>query len=269
MKLFQRLSHALCGISLLVGVTASHADALKDIKARGSIIIAVDFTHPPYGMLDDKSQQVGTDIEMARQLAQDMGVKLEVLPVTGPNRIPFLLTNKADIVIASVSVTDERKKVIAFSKTYATQPLVVMAPGKDSLKDVTALSGKQIAAARGTTADLRLTALVKEKDVKDVDIVRYQDEATAKTAVGTGQQKIFAASLADALGVKAANPASNFEVQFRMFEDPLAIALRRDEPELQAWLDSWVMTNLKNGKLNATYRKYFGLDLPPALLEQK
>jgi polar amino acid transport system substrate-binding protein len=269
MTFLKALSQALCGLSLVVGATAAHADALKDIKARGSIIIAVDFTHPPYGMLDDKSQQVGTDIEMARQLAQDMGVKLEVVPVTGPNRIPFLLTNKADIVIASVSVTEERKKVIAFSKPYATQPLVVVAQGKDSVKDVTELSGKQVAAARGTTADLRLTALVKDKDVKNVEIVRYVDESTARTAVSSGQQKIFAASLADAHAVKTANPALNFEVQFRMYEDPLAIALRRDEPELQAWLDDWVLSNLKNGKLNATYRKYFGLDLPQALLEQK
>lgn len=269
MTLLKLVGQTLCGISLVFGAAAAHADTLKDIKSRGSIIIAVDFTHPPYGMLDDKSQQVGTDIEMARLLAQDLGVKLEVVPVTGPNRIPFLLTNKADIVIASVSVTDERKKVIGFSKAYATQPLVVVAPGKDSLKDITALSGKQVAAARGTTADLRLTALVKEKDVKNVDIVRYVDESTARTAVSSGQQKIFAASLADAQAVKKANPAMDFEVQFRMFEDPLAIALRRDEPELQAWVDSWVLSNLKNGKLNTIYRKYFEVDLPPALLAQQ
>jgi len=249
----------LTGFFLIAGT--AQADTLSDIKSRGSINVGIDFTHPPYGMVDTNAVQTGTDIDIARLVAKDMGVKLNVVPVNGPNRIPFLLTGKADIVVASFTVTDDRKKVIGFSRPYATEPIFVVAPGTGTLKDVTSLSGKTIAAARGNTADLDLVAALKQKDVKDANIVRYLDEATQRTAVSSGQQTIFVAALADALAVKQADPAANFQYQFQIAEDPLAIGLRKDDPALQAWLDTFVKTNLDNGKINAIWKKYFGIDL--------
>jgi polar amino acid transport system substrate-binding protein len=248
-------------LALCMPLTAAQADTLSDIKARGAINVGIDFTHPPYGMIDKNAVQTGTDLDIARLIATDLGVKLNVVPVNGPNRIPFLLTGKADIVVASFSVTDERKKVIGFSRPYATEPIFVVAPGKNSLKDVTSLTGKTVATARGTTADLDLVAALKDKDVKDVNIVRYLDEATERTAVSSGQQSIFVAALADALAVKQASPASNFEYQFQVAEDPLAIGLKKNDAAMQGWLDSWVAGNLQNGKLNAIWKQYFGLDI--------
>lgn len=256
---WMRLLVLLAGFLFIAG--AARADALADIKARGTINVGIDFTHPPYGMIDANATQTGTDLDIAKLIASDMGVKLNVVPVNGPNRIPFLLTGKADIVVASFTVTDERKKVIAFSRTYATEPIFVVAPGKGTLKDLTSLSGKTVAAARGNTADLDLVAALKDKGINDVTIVRYLDEATQRTAVASGQQTIFVAALADALAVKQTAPSANFEYQFQIAEDPLAIGLRRNEPGLQAWLDTFVGTNLKNGKLNAIWKKYFSIDL--------
>lgn len=255
------------GMTFALGLSSARADTLQDIKSRGSITIGVDFTHPPYGMLSQQSEREGTDYDIATLIAHDLGVKLNVLPVTGPNRVPFLLTNKADIVIASFSVTDERKKVIAFTRPYATEPVLLLAPGKDSLKGPADLNGKSIAVARGTTADIDLTNLIKDKGLTDVDVHRYLDEATTRTAVGSGQQNIMAASLADALSVKQSNPSTHFEFQFQMSDDPLAIGLRQNDAALQAWLDSWIGVNLKNGKLDAIWMKYFGISLPKSLMQ--
>ncbi|MDB5825290.1 MAG: amino acid transporter [Herminiimonas sp.] len=256
------------GIFCVFALSQVYADALKDIKANKKIVIAVDFTHPPYGMLDSKNQQVGTDIEMARLIAKDLNVELEVLPVNGPNRIPFLLTNKADIVIASFSVTEERKKVISFSKSYATMPLLIVAPEKQAIKSIIDLAGKSIAVTRGNTSDQQLTSQIKAHGVKDVNITRYVDEATLRTAVSTGQQDVFAASIADAITMKDTNPNKAFQIKVQMYEDQVAIGLRRDEPALQAYIDGWVTKNLKNGTLNAIYVKYFNTPLPKSLLEQ-
>ncbi|GAB5097111.1 transporter substrate-binding domain-containing protein [Caballeronia sp. HLA56] len=253
---FLAMTLTLCALS-----SAASADTLADIKSRGSINVGIDFTHPPYGMIDANAVQTGTDLDIARLIANDLGVKLNIVPVNGPNRIPFLLTGKADIVVASFSVTDERKKVIGFSRPYATEPIFVVAPGKNTLKDVESLAGKTVATARGTTADLDLVAAIKDKGVKDVNIVRYLDEATERTAVSSGQQSIFVAALADALAVKETSPASNFEYQFQVAEDPLAIGLKRNDAAMQGWLDTWVASNLQNGKLNAVWKKYFGIDI--------
>jgi polar amino acid transport system substrate-binding protein len=265
-KFIRSLAFVLTALVPFFAASAS-ADTLSDIKQRGSIVVGVDFTHPPYGMYDQNALQTGTDYDIAKLIAQDLGVKLQLVPVNGPNRVPFLLTNKLDIVIASFTITDDRKKVISFSRPYATEPTLILAPGKDSIKTIADLSGKTVAVARGNTADLELESLIKEKDVKDVNIVRYLDEATARTAVSSGQQSIYAAALADALAVKQASPSSHFEFQFQMSEDPLGIGLRKDDIALQQWLDNWVKGNLQNGKLNAIWVKYFGMPLSKSLYQ--
>ena len=109
-------STALC---CLLVTTAAHADLLKDIKAAGKIRIALDTGSPPYGFVDSALKPVGSDVETAQLLAQDLGVQLDIVQTTSPNRIPFLQTGKADIVVASLSMTPEREKIVDFSVPYA------------------------------------------------------------------------------------------------------------------------------------------------------
>src|SRR5262249_3619366 len=94
-------------IGLLSLGAAAHAEQLDDIKKAGKIRIAIDTAIPPFGMTDDKMQPAGSDVETARLLAQDLGVQLEIVPTTGPSRIPTLQTNKADLVISTLSITPE------------------------------------------------------------------------------------------------------------------------------------------------------------------
>ena len=76
---------------LLYTLPVAAADTLQTIRDRGRILVAIDISHPPYGMLDDKAQETGSDVETAKLLAKDLGVKLEIVPVSGANRVPFLL----------------------------------------------------------------------------------------------------------------------------------------------------------------------------------
>lgn len=244
----------------LAGTPASAADALATIKERGRIIVGIDVAHPPYGMLDATAKETGSDVDTAKLLADDLGVKLEIVQTSGANRVPFLLARKIDVVIASFSITPERKKVVDYSLPYGVIPVVVSAPKTDEIAKPADLSGKTVAVARGTTADIELTKMVK--DIGGVDVVRYEDEATANTAIATGQQKVLAAALSTANAVRDSSPQLGLEVKLTMNAYPMAIGLRKNEPELKAWLDTWVKTNLDNGKLNAIYEKYFGQSLP-------
>jgi len=115
-------------------LSASAAGKLDMIKTRGSIIVGIDFSHPPFGAINEKTEQVGSDLETAQLLAKDLGVKLETVNVSGPNRIPFLVTNKVDIVVASISITDERKKVIDISEPYGVVPLNVAGPAIEKIR---------------------------------------------------------------------------------------------------------------------------------------
>ncbi len=129
------------------------------------------------------------------------------------------------------------------------------------------LAGKSIAVARGTTADIELTRIVKDNSV-NANIVRYEDEATTNTAVATGQQNILAAALSTANDVAEQNPALNLEVKLNMAAYPMAVGLRKGDDELKTWVNEWVAKNLENGKLNAIYEKYFHQPLPKTIPEE-
>lgn len=253
--------------ALAVGFAgAATAGTLEDIKARGKLLVAIDLGHSPYGMLDSNGAQTGSDVETAKLLAADLGVPLEVVPASGSNRVPFLISSKVDVVIASFSITEERKKVVSFSKPYGVIPVVIAAPKADQIASAKDLDGKEVAVARGTTANIELTRVVKEAG-SDVDVKAYEDEATATTAVATGQQKYFAAALSTAQQLIADKPALDMEVKFEMGAYPMAIGLRKGDDAFQTKLDDFVTTNLQNGKLNDIYKKYFHQDLPADMLK--
>lgn len=263
---FTRRAFGFLATTLLIATSASAwSDTLDTIKQRKKILIAVDIGAPPYGFLDAQANQAGSDIEAARILAKDLGVELEIVPVSGPNRVPFLLTKKADLVMASFSITDERKKVINFSEPYGVVPIVVAAPAKANIKGFADLAGKTIAVTRGTTSDQELSKGVK--GVADASIVRYEDDATTNTSVATGQQDYLAAAPSVIPAVKKANPSRDIEIKFVMKSFPYGVGLRKDDVALKGWVDAWVKTNLKNGKFNEIYKRHFGLSLPEEMLK--
>lgn len=260
--MFRSLSLTGCVLAVVAGLScsANAAGKLEQIKSRGSIIVGIDFSHPPFGSINEKAEQVGSDLDTAELLAKDLGVKLETVNVSGPNRIPFLVSNKVDIVVASISITEDRKKVIDISDPYGVVPLNISGPVGEVIKVPMDLQGKSIAVASGVTADIELTRVTK--GVPGVNIVRYADEATAKTAMLTGQQKILASTLSDLAVIKEQNKALDLEFKFVMKTYPMGIGVRKNEPELLGWVNGWVKTNLDNGKLNQIFVKWYGQPLP-------
>ncbi len=251
------LSSLLLAGAALGSVTV-HADQLDTITAAKKIRIAIDMAVPPYGMKDDKLNSTGSDVETAQLLAKDFGLELEIVPTTGANRIPFLQTDKADIVISSLSVTPEREKVVDFSIPYAGIAAVVGAPKGMAITSAADLSGKKVISTRGTTNDQEITKILP----KDATIVRFDDDATSITAIVSNQADIFATAPSLLKTINEKNPAKQMEVKFVMKVNMLAVGFKKGETKLKDKVDAWVRTNLKNGKLNAIYKKFHGADLP-------
>jgi polar amino acid transport system substrate-binding protein len=243
-------------------LSAAHADLLDDIMKAKKIRISTDMAIPPAGMMDSNMQPIGSDVETAKLLAADWGVQIEWVPTTGATRIPNVNSGKADIIISTLSVTPERAKVIDFSKPYAVLQSVVGAPKTTAIKDWADLKGKSVTVTRGTTQDTELSGMANDKGFK---VVRYDDDATMVTAGATGQAEMVATSVALVNAITAKNPAKPWEPKFVIRNFDLAIGTKHGEPRLQAKLSEWVATNLKNGKLNAIYKKYYHADLPSAM----
>src|SRR3954470_353364 len=117
--------------------------------AKKSITIAIPTDYPPYGYVGTDMAPQGLDIDMARLIAAKMGVKVELLPVTSANRIPYLQTKKADLVISTLGKNAEREKVIYFSSAYAPFFQAVYASKNLPIKTFADMGGKSVAVTRG------------------------------------------------------------------------------------------------------------------------
>jgi polar amino acid transport system substrate-binding protein len=249
-------SAAIMGAAVL-GASSASADALNDIHSRKKVLVGIDLGIAPFGMTDERMQPQGSDVDVARQFAKDMGVELEIVPLTGPNRIPYLMTKKVDLVISVFSITPEREKVIAFSKPYGVNQLVLGAPKAIAVKSVADLSGKRAGVVRGNLQDTVLTAIAP----KDAKIVRFDDDATVATALASGQVDAIVTPRTSLTTIAKTSPAKGIEVKQVLKSQPYAIGLRKEDTALRETVDKWVDANMKNGKLGAIYEKWLGVPL--------
>ena len=246
----RRLIAGLALATLSLSFAPAQADTLDNIKKAGKVRIAIDTAIPPFGMTDDKLQPTGSDVDTAQLLARDLGGTLEIVTTTGPTRIPMLQTDKADLVVSTLSITPDRAKVIDFSIPYADHPSVVASLSTVPLKEMSDLAGKKVAVVRGTTQDTDLT-----QQAKGAQLVRYEDDATMALAFASGQVDVLATARSLLPAISKKNPA-------RTAESRITIRMRKDEPKLKEWVNGWVKSNLQNGQLGAIYKKYHGVDIP-------
>ena len=103
----------LLALSLLSGL--AQADRLDDIKKNGVLRVAAFDSNPPFGFIDPQTRQIaGLDVDYAKELADRLGVKLELVPTNPANRIPLLTANKVDVVLANFTISEERAKQVNF-----------------------------------------------------------------------------------------------------------------------------------------------------------
>ncbi|MBN9026017.1 MAG: transporter substrate-binding domain-containing protein, partial [Rhizobiales bacterium] len=186
-RLFGRIGAALFGLAALAALPAAAGaeTTVDDIISRGKLVVAIDTTTPPYGMLDSQMQPSGFDIELAQLIGKAIGVPVEFVTVTSPGRIPALLDNRVDMVVSIFSITAQRALQVSFSIPYASQSSVVLAPKSTNIKSAQDLVGLKVGVTRGTGEDGLLTAAAQE--TPGINILRFDDYASIAQAMLSGQ----------------------------------------------------------------------------------
>ena len=141
-----------------LGLSHARADVLADIQKAGTLRVAVPQDFPPFGSVGTDLKPRGYDIDMAALIAKELGVKIELIPVTSTNRIPYLTTGKADLVISSLGKNPDREKVIDFSDAYAPFFNGVFGPEDVKLAKAEELAGNAAAAEAAMRGHLTAAA---------------------------------------------------------------------------------------------------------------
>jgi polar amino acid transport system substrate-binding protein len=235
--------------------SAAKAD-LKDIIDRGVIRIGTQMDNPPFGYIDASGKPAGFDVELGEMIAKSLGVKVQLEQIIGANRIPFLLTNKIDLVISAMGATPERAVQVMFTSPYAALYLGVYGHKSTPVSGPDQLGTLRIAATKGTTQDLTLTALAPK-----ANIVRFEDDTTSNTAFLSGQTDLWATLNTIAVEISKKNPAQAIELKFKLRNSPAHMAMRQGDFGLLRWLDTYIFLIRGNGELQRLHRTWLGEDM--------
>ena len=197
-------------LSLILSATAlaaplTHAEALDDILKAKVLRVAVPQDFPPFGSVGPDMKPVGYDIDVAAMLAKGLGVKLELVPVTSANRIPYLNTKKVDLVISSLGKNPEREKVIDFSAAYAPFFSGVFGTADQAIGKAEQLAGKTVGVTRGAVEDLELSKIAPA----NTTIKRLEDNNATISAFLSGQVPLIATGNVVAGAIVEKQPAKN------------------------------------------------------------
>ncbi|ACA16198.1 extracellular solute-binding protein family 3 [Methylobacterium sp. 4-46] len=252
---------ALAAACLSASTSLVRADSLDAVRKAKRIRIAVAIGIPRFAFIDQNLQPTGSDVETAKLIAQDLGADLDLIQITNAARVPTIQTRKADILVASLAVTPERKKVIDFTVPYATLNIVVAGVPALAVKGYPDIVGKRIGVTRATVNDMLVT-----QNAKGAEIVRFEDDATLITAAVSGQVDLVSTQEAVVAVMNEKRADRPFETKFVQSELNLGIALPQGEDRLKDWLNDWVRSNMASGRLTALFRKFHGRDLPADLV---
>ena len=252
----------LAAAAALLATTGVQAQtALDDVMKAKSIKIAIPTDYPPYGFVGTDMAPQGLDVDVARLIAAKLGVKVELVPVTSANRVPYLQTDKVDLVISSMGKNPEREKVIAFSRAYAPFFLGVFGPKDAQLKDAAALSGKTIGVTRGAVEDMVLTDVAP----KDTQLKRYEDNNTTLSAYLSGQVQYVATGNLVVAAIARQNADKAPVAKFMLKDSPCFIGMRKDEPALKTKVDALIEQAIKDKTLNGLSEEWLKAPLPADL----
>jgi polar amino acid transport system substrate-binding protein len=256
-----RSTRCAAALALMLAATAATAGRIEDIKARGYVRIGVSLGGEPVGFRNASNEPVGYDVDVARQLAAKLGVPARFSDVSSDARISMLRSGQLDLVVANVSITPQRARVVDFSIPYNVAGLRVIAQKSAHVKTLADLNGKRVVVGRGTTADAFL-----RKSAPQAELV-YTDNFAPDGVLLLQQKRVDAgiedASLLDYLAGKN----DQLETLPALYGNtPIGIAMAKGDPALLTFVNGFVADYVKSGAYAANYRKWWGSKaVPPAL----
>ncbi|MCO5117458.1 MAG: transporter substrate-binding domain-containing protein [Burkholderiaceae bacterium] len=249
----------LGALAVLLGVagTAAHADQLDDIKASGVLKCGVGSQYKPFSFVEDPKTRkfVGYDVDICDAVAARIGVKPELVFITGATRITDLQSGRTDIALANLTHTPERAELVDFSDNYFSVPVKVMVPASSSIKSFADLPGKRMSGISGSNHEVKVP-----KVAKGVDLKVFPSPANAFLALEQGKVESMVGDETTLLGLIGTK-----HNQWRILDQPvdvqqIGIGVRKGEARVRAAVNETLADLEKSGKAAQIFDHWFGKD---------
>jgi polar amino acid transport system substrate-binding protein len=233
------------------------ADTLSDIQKRGTLRVGMEPGYMPFELTNQKGEIIGFDVDMAKRMAKAMNVKLELVSTAWDGIIPALLTNKFDILMSGMTLTQERNMTVNFATPYILigQSVLLKKELVGAVKSYKDLNDPQytIASKLGTTGEQATKRMIPK-----AKYISYETEQEGVMELANGKIDAFIYDLpfnAIAMGQKGEGKFVHLDEPFT--KEPLAWAIRKDDPNFLNWLNNFMSQIKYDGVYDKIYTKWF------------
>ena len=241
--------------------TAAQADKLDDVIDNGKVRCGVVLDFPPIGYRDANNEPAGFDVDYCKDLAAAMDVDYEIIPLTWAERLPSIVSNRADVVFGGASDTLERAKTVGFTIPYAIYYAQAVVTKESGIKTFADMKGKRVGAAVGTVPEIEFLKIAKEWGTENL-YQGFQSENEVFLAVAQGK---IDAGITTNTAVKpitnqydtiAAGPRMPWTTDYTSVVGP-----RKDFGWLN-YLNLFVTQQVRSGRYQELWGKYVGGEAP-------
>lgn len=239
------------GLALALVTSLASSSLLAD-KLR----IATEGAYAPFNYVDSSGNLQGFDVDIAKALCAEMGVECELVAQDWDGIIPGLRSRRYDAIIASMSITPERSRVVAFTEPYYSNVLAFIGPkGEEMATDAESLRGKTLGAQRATIAGQYL----EDELGRYVNVRLYDTQDNAYLDLASGRLDGMVSDKFPAYDWLRSDAGSNFEFKGEDIDidDKIAIAVRRNDQELKQRFNAAIEAIVESGVYAEINEKYF------------
>ena len=247
------------------------AGTLKKVKETGTITLGIRETSVPFSYLDEKQNAIGYSIDLCDKVVEAVKAELKMpdlkvrrIPVVSQTRIPLVANGTVDLECGSTTNNEARQKQVAFAPTTFVTNVRMAVKKSSGIKSLDQLDRKPVATTTGTTSVQLMRAHEKGKGV-DFKEVYGKDHADSFLMLETDRAVAFVMDDNLLAGLIATSKApNNYAIVGEVLSvEPIAIMLRRGDPEFKKLVDDTVKSLMKSGEINKLYARWFMSPIPP------
>ncbi len=246
-------------LSLASASLAEGYRSLDEIKSDGKIVIGLFSDKKPFGYVDEYGEYQGYDVYLARRLAEDLGVELEIVSLDAPNRIEYLQSFKVDVVLANFTYTEDRAQQVDFALPYMKVALGVVSPDSALITEPEQLNGKTLIVSKGTTAETFF-----EAEYPDVKLLKFDSYTEAYIALIDGRGDALSTDNTEVLAWAIENSGFSVGIESLGSLDTINPAVSKGNETLLNWINDEIVLlgqeNFFHADYEATLRETYGPD---------
>lgn len=212
--------------------SSAKARTLQQIKDSGKIKIGVFSDKKPFGYVDSNGAYQGYDVYFGNQIAKDLGVSVEYVPVDAAARGEYLISAKVDVILANFTVTNDRAEKVDFTLPYMKVALGIVSSDQNLITDPEQLNGKTLIVCKGTTAETYFT-----ENYPEITLLKFDQYSEAYNALVDGRGDALSTDNTEVLAWALENKGFTVGVESLGEIDTIAGAVQKGNTELLGWIN--------------------------------